>query len=72
MLDFATAWPCRPILLVFSKCFHAGFGSYSTFKYRVKEGTNMCNFWSVHYIWPGRGEGVVFDCSLGGGEDFFF
>ena len=27
-------------LLVFSKCFRAGFGAFSTFKFKVIEGTN--------------------------------
>ena len=26
---------CKKVLLVFSKCFRAGFGSFSTSKYRV-------------------------------------
>ena len=30
------------ILLVFSKCFCAGFLTFSMFKYRGKEGTNSC------------------------------
>ena len=29
-------------LLVFSKCFRAGFGAFSTFKFKVIEGTNQC------------------------------
>ena len=35
------------LLLVFSKCFRAGFGAFSTFKYRVKRGTNLCNLWVI-------------------------
>ena len=31
------------VVIVFSKCFRAGFWVLSTLKYRVKGGTNLCN-----------------------------
>ena len=31
------------LLVVFSKCFCAGYSAFSTFKIRVKWGTNACN-----------------------------
>ena len=29
--------------LVFSKCFHAGFYTFSRLKFKVNKGTNSCN-----------------------------
>ena len=31
---------CEMLILVFSKCFRAGFGTFSTFKFKVIQGTN--------------------------------
>ena len=54
-------------LLVFSKCIRAGFGAFSTSKYRVNGGTKFCNLriilksQAVLIVWGGGGGG-------GGGE----
>ena len=37
--------PCKKVILVFSKCICAGFGSFSTSKYRVNGGASKnCQF----------------------------
>ena len=37
----------KGMVLVFSKCFHAGFGASSVFKQSVKEGTNSFKLFAV-------------------------
>ena len=34
-------------LLVFSRCFRAGFRAFSTLKYKVRGDTNSCNLWAI-------------------------